>query len=185
MMSLVFDNTIFKILTVFSLAPGKPFTREKIKEMTKTNNVPLDDALRKLIISKMLIKKNKKYEIRHSAEWTTKLLEFITHEHWKLKHIPLDVYFTITDLLRKLSKHKCNVHLFGSYSKLTFTTDSDIDIVVVSDTPIDFKFTRALEKKYSKEIQIHKFSPDFYEKQNDPFVKEVLEGVALMKTLKK
>ncbi|MBR9689743.1 MAG: nucleotidyltransferase domain-containing protein [Candidatus Altiarchaeota archaeon] len=185
MKAIIFEDMCFKILTVFSLAPGKSFTREGLKKKTKANNVPLDKALTKLLCSKILIKNYRKYELNHSGEWMTKLIEMIEHEHWKLKKIPLDVYFAVTDLSRKLLNYECDAYLFGSYSKLTFTVDSDIDVAVITRQKIDRGFLKKMELRYGVEIQLHIFSPDVYQKKKDPFVKGVLEGVKLIETLKK
>jgi predicted nucleotidyltransferase len=54
------------------------------------------------------------------------------------------------------------VYLFGSYAKLTFTQESDIDLAIVSDKDLRFLEKQALkiEKKYKTKIQLHFFPKD-------------------------
>lgn len=103
-----------------------------------------------------------------------------------MKSLPLKVYFLIADLVSALSKKKgMETYLFGSYSKLIFTEESDIDIAVLS-TSIDKKAigkeAEKLEKSYGKKVQMHFFDKKaFYSNKKDPLVREILKnGVKLI-----
>ncbi|MEW6063011.1 MAG: hypothetical protein AB1571_01405, partial [Nanoarchaeota archaeon] len=63
MINLIFDKDIFKILTIFSLSSGSKFKRNEFKEKTKLNNIPLDNALLKLIKANLFKKEKKFYSI--------------------------------------------------------------------------------------------------------------------------
>ena len=182
-MGLIFDKEVFKILVVFSLEPGRKFTRKELKLNTSANNVPLDVALAKLTASQILIKEYRKYRLNTEMN-IMKLVEVVKKEHEKLKLIPLNVYFSVMEVTSKLARQNCNIHLFGSYSKLNFNVDSDVDLAVVSDQKLDFSFVNAIEKKYGKQIQIHELGPEIYKKRNDLFVRDVLDGTRVLGNLK-
>jgi len=73
--------------------------------------------------------------------------------------------------------------LFGSYAKLTFTPESDIDLAIVSERDLKFLEKQALkiERKYKIKIRLHFFPKDFKEHKEDPLVKEILRnGIKLI-----
>lgn len=173
----VFDSNCFKVLTVFSLSPGKSFIRKELQELTRLNNVPLDSALKKLKDSGVLECKENKFSLVFTKS-NQKLLELVEGEHQKLKLIPLKVYFALIDFTEKIWKKDCQVYLFGSYSKLNFTTDSDIDLAVVGDE-FELGFVKRIEDRYGKEIQVH-FIPRGDADSKDAFIASVFEGTRLV-----
>ncbi|MFH0752432.1 MAG: nucleotidyltransferase domain-containing protein [archaeon] len=185
MISQAFTQNCFKIITLFSLSPGSNLNRTEIKNKTRLNNVPLDNALTSLTNSGIL-KKKTNYSINFEHDYSKPLLELCKKQYKQLKELPLNAYFPIIDLTNSLSKLKdLEIILFGSYSKLIYTTKSDIDLALLHSRMIDKKAvqktTQWLEKTYGINIEIHYFDKEgFYKNKKDPLVKEILKnGVKL------
>ena len=181
MMSLLFRPAVFKVLMLFSLEPGKKFTRKEIKEHTKLNNVPLDSALRLLEASGVISRERRMYKL--DFERGEMIVELVRKEHAKFNRIPLRAYFAVVDIAERLAKEKCDVYLFGSYAKGSFTAESDLDIAVISAKDVDLGFVKRFEKKYQIKIEVHSFGTEFYRHRSDKFVREVLEGIRIIKNL--
>ena len=115
-----------------------------------------------------------------------KIIEELSENYSKFKQLPLSDYFIIRSIAQKLSEIKDvgEVYLFGSYAKLIFRENSDIDIAIVSESVSRKKVTesiRKLEKRYKKKIEIHFFTKNFYNNKRDPLVKEILQhGIKLI-----
>jgi predicted nucleotidyltransferase len=187
MISLIFNKEEFKILNIFSISPGSKFRRNEIKEKTKLNNVPLDEALLKLVKSDIIKKERKFYSINFENSYSKLIIEIISKQYKFLKEIPLDVYFLITDLISESKLlRKTEIYLFGSYSKLIYKDTSDIDIAILTDSNFDKKsvnkIIQKLEKRYSKNIEIHLFEKSkFYKNKKDPLIKDILKnGIKLI-----
>ena len=181
MIAQIFNKDILEVLTIFSISPGSKFLRKELKEKTKLNNINLDNAINTLLNSN-LIKKEKRF-LSLNFDNARDIIELLSHEYKSLKELPLDVYFSIINLILLLSKLKgINVYLFGSYSKLVYKETSDIDILIVSDKiTIDDKkeinkLIQKLESKYRKKIEVHYFGMNFYKNKKDLFVQEVLKN---------
>ena len=109
------------------------------------------------------------------------IIEMVSKQYNKLKHLPLKEYFMILDIFEEISKIEGveNAYLFGSYSKLLFKEISDIDIAIVSNNVKKKDLTniiRKLERKYNKTIEIHFFTKEFYNNKRDPLVKDILNN---------
>ncbi len=182
MIGLLFDTDCLKILSLFSVSPGSGFKRNLIKETTKLNNVTLDKALCKLLRSGILKSDKKIYRINFENDNSKKILEIVTKQHKELKDLPLNVYFLLIDLVDSLSTvNKIEVYLFGSYSKLIYREDSDVDIAVLMPETFNLdvvnKIAKKLEKNYRKQIEVHDFIKDtFYKNKRDPLVKDILQN---------
>lgn len=181
MISQIFTQNTFKIISLFSLSPGSSFNRKAIKEKTKLNNIPLDEAIARLISSEILKKEKNYYSINFENEYSQGFIDICSKQQKQMKNLPLNIYFLITDFVLQISTHKhAEAYLFGSYSKLIFTEKSDVDIAVVSikiDKKAIEKTARKLEKTYKKQIQLHYFEKKaFYKNKKDPIVKEIIEN---------
>ena len=94
----------------------------------------------------------------------------------------MDVYFLINDFISEIED--IDIYLFGSYSKLVYKENSDIDLAVldnsINKTKIN-KIVRKLENKYKKEIEIHYFDKNlFYKNKKDPLIKDIItNGIKL------
>ncbi len=169
-----------KILTVFSISPGSRWNRKTIKEKTGIPNVVLDKYLAKLLNFGFLAKEKNLLMLNFKNSEIKQLIEKISENYLKFKQLPLKDYFIIRDISRRLSEIKNigDVYLFGSYAKLIFRENSDIDIAIISDNITNKKakeLINKLEKRYKKKIETHFLTKKFYKNKKDPLVKEILQ----------
>ncbi len=183
----IFDNDAFRIMTVISLSKGSRFQRKELKERTCMNNVTLDKTLAVLLNSGIIARENRYFFLNIGNEHAKEISEIIHRQYMQLREIPLNAYFSITDVVLYLSRLKnTDVYLFGSYSKLVFRETSDIDIAIVSDSISENKkeirkIVQKTEKKYKKTVEIHYFGSGFYKNKKDPLVAEILRnGIKLI-----
>lgn len=182
----LFDKSIIKILTLFSTSPGSRLNRKTIQEKTRINNIVLDKTLNVLLNAKILLKEKNIFYINFQNEASKDAINILSQYYNKLKHLPLKEYFIIMDIKLEFAKVRDigDVYLFGSYSKLVFNENSDIDIAIISEQvkKEEIKLLiRKFEKKYKKIIEVHYFSNKFYKNKRDPLVKEILQnGVKLI-----
>jgi len=184
---LIFDKDSFKILSLFSASSEPGFNRSQIKEKTVMNNVPLDNALAKLVMSKLLTKENNVYRINTENKNTRRILKVVSKQHKDLNNLPLNIYFSLIDLVDYLaSMKKIDVYLFGFYAGSDKGENSNIDIALLAPKKTTLKYlskiTGKVEKNYGKTIKIHDFiKDDFYKNKSDPVIKEILQnGIRLM-----
>jgi len=181
----LFDKNVLRILTVFSISPGSRLNRKVLKEKTMLPNIVLDKTISRLLNFKILAREKNLFALNFRNGEVKKIVEIIAENYSKLKQLPLKEYFIIIDICEELSKIKGmeEIYLFGSYAKLVFTENSDIDLAIVSDSANKRDAERAikkLEKKYKKAIEVHYFSKKFHSNKKDPLVKEILQhGVKL------
>lgn len=187
MISNIFTKDCFKILTLFSISPGSKFNRKEIKEKVLLNNVPLDNALKRLLYGNILKKQNNYYSINFENSSAKEMMAICKNQYTELREIPLNVYFLIMDFLDELVKQRnIEVYLFGSYAKLVYNIRSDIDVAILSTDKINKKQINKkilkLEKEYGKNIEVHYFNRRlFYKNKKDPLVKEILKnGIKLL-----
>lgn len=180
MINLIFDLDCFKILSVFALAPGLRHRRQELRQKTKLNNVPLDNALARLVLSKILAKEKKLFVINFENAQSKQILNIVSQQYKSMRELPLDVYFLLLDAVDKLITNKhIELWLFGSYAKLVYKEDSDVDLALLVTKKYEKetvnKILQKLEKKYSKAIELHTFDKArFYKNKRDPLVKEIL-----------
>ena len=189
MISQIFTQDAFKLLTLFSLSPGSRFKRKELKERTILNNVPLDKALQRLLSSKLLIKEGTYYSLNFESEYAKYFIAICAKQHKQIRRLPLKIYFLLLDFIFQASLCKSiEVYLFGSYSKLVFSEKSDVDIAVLT-SPNAKEAKGALlaaaakfGKSYDKEVQLHFFDrKSFYSNKRDPLVAEIIRnGIRLI-----
>ena len=139
------DLNVAKILILFSIAPGIKLRRGEIKEKTKLSNLTLDKALNTLLNSSILTKEGNYFKLNLN-EKTKTLINLVRDEYKKLNEIPLNAFFSILEIVEKVAGLKnVKVYLFGSYAKLTFTEDSDIDLAIISNKNLRFLERQALK----------------------------------------
>lgn len=181
MIAPIFNKDILEVLTVFSISPGSKFLRKELKERTRLNNINLDNAIT-ILLNSNLIKKEKRF-LSLDLNNVKQIIMLVSEQYQELKELPLDVYFTIVNLIFLLSKFKgINVYLFGSYAKLVYKEKSDIDIAIVSDSITNkgkkeiSRLIQKLESRYAKKIEIHYFGIDFYKNKKDTLVQEIIKN---------
>ncbi len=182
MINSIFNTEIFKILTLFSISKGSRLQRKELKDKTKMNNVVLDNALSSLL-NAGIIKKDKRLFCLNLENDNAKIIaEIAVKQYQDFREIPFKVYFAIVEIADFLSKLKfLSAYLFGSYAKLVFNDNSDIDVAIISNIKDiikrDFaKLMQKLESRYSVKIEVHYFSNNFYKNKKDPLVNEILKN---------
>jgi len=109
-------------------------------------------------------------------------MELISKQYTNLKELPFDVYLLLLDVTSEFSIVKgIEIYLFGSYSKLIFNENSDVDLAILTTDNLDKmkikKKIRKMEKLYDKSIELHFFVKKlFYKNKKDPLVKEILKN---------
>ncbi|MFH1631189.1 MAG: nucleotidyltransferase domain-containing protein [Candidatus Aenigmatarchaeota archaeon] len=186
MISQIFDRNSFKVLSLFALSPGSRFRRQEIKNRTMMHNIPLDEALSKLLMSELIKRDSGFYSINFDNKYTERIIDVVSSQHNEMKKLPLGVYFILIDLIYDTHLSiEIEMWLFGSYSKLIYNDKSDIDIAVLASEEFRKdtlkKTIRKLEGHYKKKIEIHFFEKKkFYKNKRDPLVKEILQhGIKL------
>lgn len=179
----LFNKDVFKILTVLSLSPGSRFLRKELKEKTKMNNINLDNALKILLNSNIILKEKRIIALNFENILTKQIINLVSRQYRELKELPLNAYFSICDIISLLIKYKkIDVYLFGSYAKLIFKETSDIDLAVISDSLTKEqkkeinKLATRIKERYSKDIEVHYFGRNFYKNRKDPLVKDILKN---------
>ena len=153
MITQIFSQNCIKIITLFSLAPGSRYNRKQIKEKVYMNNIPLDNSLLRLVSSRIFHREKNYYSIDHVNENSKKILDICSKEFKQLKELPLNVYYILMDLSDYFSAAKgVELVLFGSYSKLTYSIKSDIDIAIMGKKA---DFALAAHIKYELEEETH------------------------------
>ncbi|MFW5846899.1 MAG: nucleotidyltransferase domain-containing protein [Nanoarchaeota archaeon] len=185
-MILQFNKNLVKVLSVFATSPGSSLQRNKIQEFTGINNIILDKILARLLNSNILKKEKRFYFLNLSNKNSKIVLDEVANYYHKAKDLPLKVYSLLIDIIFEMSeiRYLNELYLFGSYSKLVYTEDSDIDFAIISER-VNKKevneIIRKIQKRYNKKIEVHYFKKDFYKNKKDPLVKEILrDGVRLI-----
>ncbi len=179
----IFDNSIIKILTLFSISPGSRFTRSEIKEKTMLNNVPLDNTLNILLNNKILAKEKRFLNLNFENKNLKVILGIVKKEHLRFKEIPLKIYCIISDISSSMSSIRsiAKIYLFGSYAKLIYTDSSDVDLAIILKKEGESLIKRIkkeiskIEKKHNKNVELHFFEKKDM-KQKDPLIKEILRN---------
>ncbi len=172
MKALLFNNAIYKIVTIYSVEPGSRWRRKELQEFTRLPNQPLDTALLKLQQAGVLKREKNLYAL---AEKT--ISNIIREEYERLGALPFNIYFALVDLVELFAKQKVTLILFGSYAKLTYTKHSDLDIAVLHGKRYKKERTEKLERRYNITIELHEFDKHaFLKNKKDPLVKEILRN---------
>lgn len=182
MISQIFTQECFKILSLFSLSPGSRLNRKEIKEKVMLNNVPLDKALITLLHSFVLKREGNYYSVNLENDYAKQVIEICRKQYMQLRELPLNVYYLLIDLISSLSLEKdIEVMLFGSYAKLIYTEKSDIDIAILTTAKANKQLMRKivnrLERIYSKDTELHFFDKRlFLKNKKDPLVREIIRN---------
>lgn len=168
-----------KILLYMALSPGRKHTRKEIKEWTKMNNVPLDNSINELINLKIIEKNKNLYSLNLDNSIVSKIIEEIK----EIKHLPVKVQFILLDFVSSILKLRgiTKIILFGSYAKLIFSDNSDIDLAVVleKNTKIEKRILAISEKiseKHKKEVHINFFDEKELKNKKDSLIKEIRQN---------
>ncbi len=185
MITNILNKNMARIIAYLAISPGSRYTRSEIKEKTLLNNVPLDEALAKLLIFRIIKHEKQGYSLKLEFERTKKIFDMIKEEYNKL-HLSYPIFVILLEAIDKMSKLKpvSEIILFGSYAKLIHTDKSDIDLAVIlhkkSDDKIKKKavsIAQSIGKKEGKTIELHFFTEkEIKENVSDPLIKDILKN---------
>ena len=188
MISQLFHQDCFKVLSLYALSPGSRFNRTEIKQRTKLHNVSIDKALLLLLNSGILKKERRYHSLNFENEYTPKIMDIGRKQYRELRELPLTIYYLLLEIVMSLSLLKnVELYLFGSYAKLIHTEKSDVDIAIVHTR--DFKNKEVIatiipkiERVYDRKIEIHYFEKEaFYKNKKDLLIKGILkDGIRLI-----
>ena len=143
----MYDNTEIRILEQVYLGPG--IHKRELSKRLKVGMPSIDYALQKIGKS---LKKQKagnqiKYFLDYSKEELT--LALCAVEFLRLEKLPAKVRLAVRDFLKELKNKPIIALIFGSYATGSYTSSSDIDILLVFQTIDDSKNIENAAKKIS------------------------------------
>src|SRR3989338_789973 len=90
MINPAFTPDCFKIMTLFSVSPGSRHNRNEIKEKIGLNNVPLDNALFRLLNSSILKKEGNFYSVNFENEEGKKIIAMCSSQYKEMREMPFN-----------------------------------------------------------------------------------------------
>lgn len=192
-------RSAWKILLLMSETPGKILTRKQIQEHTKIGNKVLVKFL--LLLEKFDILQVSKtgrkhfYKLNMQNNFTKSIVELITVEQRQLNAVQFSALLILREFVYELTNFDLanikKIILFGSIAKHTARIDSDIDIAILTKEQVPpgeqllhTDLIDRLEKRFGREIQIHYFTDQEFEKlrkSGNKLVNEIsADGLVLM-----
>ncbi|HLC75210.1 MAG TPA: nucleotidyltransferase domain-containing protein [Candidatus Nanoarchaeia archaeon] len=164
------------IINIFLDNPTAEFHIREVARLTKLNHMTVRSYLNKFIKEELLIKKSAKlFDVytsnQQSKKWKNIKL-FNNLERLRESNVVED--------LEKFYDYP-TVVLFGSYAHSTDTTESDIDICVLSNITGNFS-TDSYKKTLKKPVSIHLFSKKRFntmKKSNPGLINSICNGIVL------
>lgn len=186
-------KSVWRILLLYSYAPGKGLYRDEIKKMSKLANMPLDMALNRLIQFGILIKGGRVYKIDNSNKYTEKIFDIINNIKKDLRGLSYNTILILHEFVRStldIPFYIKEMMLFGSRAKLIPAQDSDFDICIITREKDMKKETELentcekIEKNFDVNFQLHFFTENEWSegrKKKDPLIEEIIkDGVRLL-----
>lgn len=157
-----------RILSLFVANPDKAFYGREVSKKIKTSLGANSKALRLLEKNNALISERKGKTSLYTLKLPNEYLE-----RFKI----LNTLLTLEPLVEKLKNISRRIVLYGSYAAGTFTSDSDLDLFIVSEkreevlkATANFKSNIAeikpVIKKQVEWMQLEKGEPEFFAEVN-------------------
>ena len=161
-----------KVLDFLIRYPGNEFLEKEIQKATKISKSGTNFALRDLVKTR-LVKKQKRGKISFYS---------ITFDHPIVKQLKvLETLVNLEPLMEKVKELSKKIVLYGSCSRGENTSESDIDLFIVTNNSNLIRGAMKKNKK-SEKIKLIVRSPLEYiemEKTDPTFYKEVELGITL------
>lgn len=178
--SILFSNTIRKILTVFVTNPGERFYLRQLCKLTLTSPRPIQLALKKLHNAGILV-------VEKEANINFFTLNKQSPIYSEIKGIILKTE-AVGDALRKALKGLGNLEcafIYGSVAKDIERRGSDIDVCLIGEINLNElnRITSQLEAKLKREVSCVTFSPEeWFEsiQKKKSFVMNILNNKKIM-----
>ena len=191
------SKAIWRILIVLSELPGRGITREEIRKFTKLGSKSLTDSLKTLkefnIIKAAKEGKITYYKLNLANKFITPIIELCRLEKEKLNNLNFEIAIILREFIRMCLDiiEPKKIILFGSSVKTRYRKDSDIDICLVTEKKIRIEddlmledIAEKIEKRFKRNIQIHSFSEQEFEKlkkSGDLVVSEIIrDGIIII-----
>ena len=171
------SKAIWRILIVLSDLPGRGITREEIRKFTKLGSKSVTDSLKTLkefdIIKAVKESKITYYKLNLTNQFTTQIIELCRLEKENLNNLNFEISIILREFVRMCLDiiEPKKIILFGSIVKTRYKEDSDIDIFILTKEKLkvneDLMLEHAaerIEKRFKRNIQIHSFSEQEFEK---------------------
>ncbi len=157
-----------RILSLFAANPDKAFYSREISKKIKTSLGATSNALRLLEKNNVLTSERKGKTNLYTLKLPNEYLE-----RFKI----LNTLLTLEPLVEKLKNISRRIILYGSYAACTFTSDSDLDLFIVSEKReevlkaiVSFKTNvteiKPVIKKQVEWMQFEKNDPEFFGEVN-------------------
>ncbi len=184
----------WRILELLSETPTKPIPRADIKRYTQLGNEAVNKALKRLILTGMLIKekrgKKEAYYIDLTNEFSRRMIETLKAERAQLKNLSFDVVLILNEFSRKVIEKTTfvsKIFLFGSVAKGIARANSDIDLALVvskKDTKQEMIVTHLADsilKQYKRKVQVHYFTKEELANSDSKLVEDMRdEGINVL-----
>ena len=171
------SKAIWRILIVLSDLPGRGITREEIRKFTKLGSKSVTDSLKTLkefdIIKAVKESKITYYKLNLANQFITQIIELCRLEKENLNNLNFEISIILREFVRMCLDiiEPKKIILFGSIVKTRYKEDSDIDIFILTKEKLkvneDLMLEHAaerIEKRFKRNIQIHSFSEQEFEK---------------------
>src|SRR3990167_2816682 len=157
-----------RILSLFVANPDKSFYSREVSKKIKTSLGSTSNALRLLEKNRILISEKKGRTSLYTLKLPNEYLE---------RFKALNTLLTLEPLVEKLKNISRRIILYGSYAAGAFTSDSDLDLFVISERReealkaiANFKANIAEIKPVIKNqvewMQLEKSEPEFFSEAN-------------------
>ncbi len=143
----MYDKTEMRILEQVYLNPG--IHKRELSKQLKLGMPSIDYGLKK--ISKLIKQKKAGNQINYFLDYSKEELtpSLNTVEHSRYERIPAKVRLSVNNFLKELKDKPIIALIFGSYANNTYTTNSDIDILLVFQIVENSKKIENTAKKVS------------------------------------
>ncbi len=191
------SKSAWRILAVLSDVPGRGITREEIKRFTRLGSKSLTDTLKILkefdIIKSAKDGKKIYYKLNLANKFTALISELCRLEKEKLNNLGLEISIILREFTRMCLDviEPRKISLFGSSVKTRYRKDSDIDLCIITEKKIKAEddlmleqIAERIEKRFKKNIQMHSFTEQEFEKlrkSKHSLVNEIIrDGIELL-----
>jgi predicted nucleotidyltransferase len=180
------NQTTLKILSLYRNNYNTSLHLREIARQTNIDIKAIQLQLKKLentnIIQGTTKGRNKEFTLNLN-NYTTKYYMTLAETYTTINY--LNKNFEIKKLLTETENQLGNsAILFGSFAKQETTTESDIDILIITDTKPDTKPIEEAGRLINREINVKFTTEEQFQKglmNNDPLIREVIANHILLK----
>ncbi|MFH1127169.1 MAG: nucleotidyltransferase domain-containing protein [archaeon] len=184
----------FRILSVLTKHPGRGFTKEDIKKMTRLGGNSIFRTMN-ILEKNSIITGNKSgrktyYRLNLCNKYIPHITGICHMEREDLNNMDSEIATMLREYTRQIADaiEVDSVYVFGSTVKNNYTTNSDVDIALVFKEDIDSNsrlklkdISRKVETRFKKDIDEHIFKKEDFMKRTIPYSEAVhRDGIRLI-----